>query len=497
MSLTLGPASSSPGDINRRSRRDLRGGTFAVAAGASLLVVAFALGLYFLPRFQAAHPPTALQRSDANRTQLDDLYLDLTLATPSFVESRRLGRYLGDRDPRLVLPILVGLNTHTGTIEHLHHLPGGVTLIGPDERRYPAISEPIVLSQHHNAYLLLFPASDHRGEAFLGLEEGALAVEASDFGRQSLRRFEWQLPIVDPPGSGASWTTRLTLLLALSSALLIVLSPCALELSLYYAAIVSCTITEGEREADHSASDPLEVGRRRVWLNLASFVVGFTLLYAVAGATVGLLGEGVRRPLGEYGEWLPRLGGLLIVLFAIRVSGLSAWLDRARAHRPHPGNAAKAGVVATTNRWQQLYSLPRRTLAGLRYRGRDRVRAGCGMRARDSFLVGLGLSSACLTCMGGAVLYPLLVYAGITSWFSGLVTLTLYSLAIALPMLAIALGFVRIRMSLRRRWGLSQALRWASAALLFSIGLILALGYERIITDVTFRTMAEVARWSA
>ena len=109
----------------------------------------------------------------------------------------------------------------------------------------------------------------------------------------------------------------------------------------------------------------------------------------------------------------------------------------------------------------------------------------------------LGLSSACLSCMGGAVLYPLLVYAGITSWFSGMITLGLYSLAIAVPMVFIALGFFRIRMSLAKRMGVNRVLRLASATMLAGIGLLILTDNERIITDVTFRVLAEISQWSA
>ena len=87
----------------------------------------------------------------------------------------------------------------------------------------------------------------------------------------------------------------------------------------------------------------------------------------------------------------------------------------------------------------------------MRLRGEHRAARRGTMWPADSFLVGIGLSSACLGCMGGAVLYPLLVYAGITSWYSGLITLALYSLAIVLPMVAIALGFSRSLMSTTRK----------------------------------------------
>jgi cytochrome c biogenesis protein CcdA len=97
--------------------------------------------------------------------------------------------------------------------------------------------------------------------------------------------------------------------------------------------------------------------------------------------------------------------------------------------------------------------------------------------------------------MGGAVLYPLLVYAGITSWYWGFVTLGLYSLGIALPMVAIALGFLRIRLSLSGRLGFNRALRIASGSMLAGIGVLIISGNEGIMTDVAFGLLAGASRW--
>ncbi|MEE8525047.1 MAG: cytochrome c biogenesis protein CcdA, partial [Thermoanaerobaculia bacterium] len=430
--------------------------------------------------------------------QVDDLYLDLTLVTPSFLESRRLGHYLGDRNPETVLPFLAGLNTHRGSIDHMHHLHGEMFLIAPDGTRYPSLSEPIVLSQHHNAYMLLFPARDQRGERFLDYAAGNLVVEAVGVGAEPVRRFEWQLPLADAaaaPGLGRGLVPSLMLLVALVGALLVVLSPCALELSLYYSAIISCTVTEGEREAAAAgAGSAATAGRRRILINLGAFVAGFTLLYAVSGATVGLIGEGVRRPLAEYAEIIPMVGGALILFFALKVMGVGELIGRLR--RRWPGG--ERGVVhGSRGSLGTLLAAPGRFLTGLRTRAQARSRLPGGMRPRDSFLVGVGLSSSCVTCMGGAVLYPLLVYVGISSWYWGFLTLGLYSLGIALPMLAIALGFFRVRLSLTRRLGFNRGLRFASGALLAGIGTLILTGQERIVTDVAFGLLGGISRWFA
>lgn len=462
-----------------------------VGLAVSLLLALFASGLVLIPRYQAAHPPSYLQRSDADQVRLDDLFLDATLVTPGFLRTRKLESYLGDREPNSVLPVLVGLNTHTGDIGHMHHLPGELTLVGPDGSRYPSLTEPIVLSQHHNAYLLLFPGRDNRGARFIDQKEGVITLEAANMGKRPLRSFAWELPLPADaePGGSSALAAKLVLGVALLSALLVVLSPCALELTLYYTAIISCTVSQGA-EQQRSATPGLAhsreaLGRKRLLTNLGSFVLGFTLLYAVSGATVGLIGQGVRRPLGSYGELIPLVGGSLILFFALRVAGVGPWI-RARLLGGGPSHAETPGLLSPL--W--------RALSFLRKRGQERLASARGMRARDSFLVGMGLSSACLSCMGGAVLYPLLVYAGITSWYSGLITLTLYSLGIAVPMIFIALGFFRMQLSLSKRIEFNRVLRLASAAMLAGIGLLILSGNERVVTDLTFRFLAEVATWS-
>jgi len=466
-----------------------RAGWLPILVGMGLILALLVGGLVVIPRYRAAHPATALQRSDADRVAVDDLYLDLTLVTPKFLASRDLKRYMGDRDPATVLPVLVGINTHTGSIEHMHHLDGDLFLVGGDGARYPALTEPIVLTQHHNAYMLLFPPLDNHGVPFLNQAQGQVTVEAVGMGDTAVRRFEWQLPLDEDAKHGLAET--LMLVVALTSALLVVLSPCALELTLYYTAIISATVGEGTAEAFRT--DGLRAarsGRRRVIVNLASFVIGFTLLYSLAGATVGLIGQGVRKPLGQYSHVIQVIGGCLILFFAIRVLGLDRYLGRQIRDL---GRRLIGPSVKTL--WQDARSAASRQLGKLRFRGASRAARHGTMRPLDSFLVGLGLSSSCLGCMGGAVLYPLLVYAGITSWYSGLITLGLYSLGIALPMLAIALGFFRLRLSLGRRVGVTRALRIVSGTLLAGIGLLIITGQERIMTDVAFGFMAGVSQW--
>ncbi|MDH3744437.1 MAG: hypothetical protein OES47_04965 [Acidobacteriota bacterium] len=471
-------------------RRRVRWGIAAILAGVGMILALLVGGMVLIPRYRAAYPASALQQSDADRVAIDDLYLDLTLVTPKFLASRDLERFLGERKAETVLPLIVGVNVHKGSIEHMHHLDGDVHLVDADGARYPALTEPIVLTDHHNAYMMLFPPRDNHGLPFLHQGEGRVVVEATGMGAVAVRRFEWDLPLDESVDKGLMAT--LALLVALAGALLVVLSPCALELSLYYTAIISATIDESEKEAVATGGlGSVDGGRRRVLVNLGSFVAGFTLLYSAAGATVGLIGQGVRQPLGEYSVLIQVAGGGLILFFALRILGVDRWIARV-ARRWGVSGVSLPGVGGF---FEGVRGRVRALLMRFRFRGESRAAERGTMRAFDSFLVGIGLSSACLGCMGGAVLYPLLVYAGITSWYSGLITLALYSLAIALPMVAIALGFSKIRFALGSKLGVNRALRLASGVMLAGIGLLIITGREGVITDVAFGFLAGVTQW--
>lgn len=458
----------------------------AVFGGLGFIFCMILAGMVFIPRIQSVRPVSELQKSDAATSAVDDYYVDLTLMTRSFLQRRNMMRYLGDRDPDRVLPVLMGIHTHTGSIEHVHDVSycgGDMFLEGGDGTQYPALTEPIVLSSHHNAYLVLFPSRDRLGRRFLDLDGDVLSVVIKDLGEKPERRFEWELPISDDLDGlpGKDFVGTLILILSVSGALLVVLSPCAVELTLYYSAIITSTISvEGGEEQE--AGD-----RRRLYANLGSFVLGFTILYGLSGATVGLIGQGVRSPLGEYGELIQVVGGLLILFFALRVLGVDKWVEQKVSGVPVSSSCDVGGAPpGRLRRW-----LTQLAEVGLR-------RAGSGqpLGPRDSFLVGLGLSASCLTCMGSAVLYPLLVYAGITSWYWGLITLTIYSLGISIPMLLVALGSHRLRATMSHRREFGPALRLVSGVLLVIISLLVMSGNERVLAEGFFQFLGKVSRWT-
>src|SRR6516225_3378652 len=92
---------------------------------------------------------------------------------------------------------------------------------------------------------------------------------------------------------------------AFSAGVFSFLSPCVLPLLPSYLSFVT-----GMSVSDLSG-DLSSRTRRRVILHALAFVVGFSIVFVVLGASFSAIGA----LLLEYRDWIRRIGGLLIVLF--------------------------------------------------------------------------------------------------------------------------------------------------------------------------------------
>lgn len=96
------------------------------------------------------------------------------------------------------------------------------------------------------------------------------------------------------------------------------LSPCVLPLVPVYLANLAGEAMRGTGDA--------RADRRRVFLHSVVFVIGFTLVFAFIGASAGFIGTLVQEQL----DTVTRVGGVLLVIFGMQMSGLIhiPYLDR-------------------------------------------------------------------------------------------------------------------------------------------------------------------------
>jgi cytochrome c biogenesis protein CcdA len=492
--------------------------------GIGFLVAIFILGIYIVPKVQSGSPQTARQ-SDASRVPLSDVFVDVTYATPEFVKRVKLEPYVEQYQKR-AQPFLIGINTHVGTIADLD-LRGKVLVEDSNGQRFPSLGTPVVLSEHHNMYLLVFPLVDNFGKPIFSAQRGHFKLLVNGVGKTAERVFEWKLPVVEPQPAK---TVANTLMLALGvvGALMVILSPCAIELTTYYAGIIAGVVSSAAI-AEKGARLPAAV-RGRILRNLGAFVVGFTVLYVASGATVALMGQqllGIQQRLkagatledvicgptqpqtvqsavvagphekavekavhanhgpgfGSWTKYANWLGAAFLVFFALKSLGLMKRHNQCFVWLGRLGRQIRMGIAGVV----QLVSPARAAI----------IRAPAfSMRQPDnitpvnSFCAGLGLSVSCLTCMGGAILYPLLIFVGTSTWYWGALILGTYSLALALPMAAIAVAVGNWTWQFVHRPRLTRALQWTSAVVMISVAVLIAFDRTRFINSVVFSVLS-------
>jgi cytochrome c biogenesis protein CcdA len=479
----------------------------------------FVVGIYIVPKVQSGNSTTARQ-SDASRVSLSDVFVDVTYATPDFVRRVKLEPYIAQWQNR-AQPFLIGINTHVGTIADLD-LRGKVLLEDSNGARFPSLGTPVVLSEHHNMYLLVFPLVDNEGKAIFTPDRGRFRLLVEGVGKVPERAFEWKLPVIEP---APARTLANTLMLALGviGALMVILSPCAIELTTYYTGIIA-GIASSAALAERTSRVPAAL-RGRILRNLGAFVAGFTLLYMASGATVAMMGQQLMRmqpsagssktddPFcsasekdaaqtgpalpgterakqahnhvshGPWARYANMLGAAFLVYFALKSVGILSRGGKCFVWLAQLGRRARGVIAAVVGLVSPKQAAVIRAPA-LTWREPGNITAA------NSFCAGLGLSVSCLTCMGGAILYPLLIFVGTSTWYWGALILGTYSLALAVPMAAIALAVGNYAWQFVHRPRLTRTLQWSSATVMILVASLILFDRTRFINSVVFTVLS-------
>lgn len=114
---------------------------------------------------------------------------------------------------------------------------------------------------------------------------------------------------------------QIPIVVALVAGVVSFLSPCVVPLIPGYIAYLAGT------------SSDAKPSRRQVFLTSVSFVVGFTLVFAVLGVLLNTLLEAIAY---DVLVWMSRIGGVIIMVFGLYIMGLFniPWLERAYRFQP-------------------------------------------------------------------------------------------------------------------------------------------------------------------
>src|ERR1700694_1290108 len=208
------------------------------------------------------------------------------------------------------------------------------------------------------------------------------------------------------------------------------LSPCVLPLVPGYISLISGVGVEELK---------LQEGQlfRKVMLNSAAFIVGFSVVFI----TLGAISTEVGQVLTQYKSLLARIAGAVIILFGLHLTGL----------------------------FQIKFLLADTRLHGLK--GSSSV--------GGAFVIGFALAFGWTPCVGpilGAVLGLAAVQD--TVW-KGIYLLAVYSAGLAVPFLLTSLGIERFLKFYNRFKFHMHAVEVASGGLLIALGILLVMGASR------------------
>lgn len=203
------------------------------------------------------------------------------------------------------------------------------------------------------------------------------------------------------------------------------LSPCVLPLVPSYLTFVTGMSLEDLQEG---------VNRKATFMHSMLFVVGFSTIFILLGASASFLGQFMR----QYEVWIARIGGLVIIVLGLHLAGVLRLTPLMREKRIHVADKP-AGYLGTLG-------------------------------------VGMAFGAGWTPCIG-PILGAILTYgmAQDTMW-AGVGLLSVYSLGLAVPFLvaSLALDWFLQTFQRFRRW--IPIIEKASGVLLVVLGIMLLTG---------------------
>jgi cytochrome c-type biogenesis protein len=214
------------------------------------------------------------------------------------------------------------------------------------------------------------------------------------------------------------------------------LSPCVLPLVPSYLALVTGMSLEDLQEG---------VNRKATFIHSLLFVLGFSAIFIILGASASFLGQFFK----QYELWIARIGGVIIIIFGLHLSGVFQLAPLMREKRIHVSDTP-AGYLGTIG-------------------------------------VGMAFAAGWTPCLG-PVLGAILTYGMSTdTMWAGVGLLTAYSAGLAIPFLVASLaldaflqGFKRFR-----RW--IPVVEKASGLMLIGLGVLLLTGQLTALTAMLAR----------
>ncbi len=285
-----------------------------------------------------------------------------------------------------------------------------------------AILKPILMegpaeASHHRMTIAAFPKLDADGEPYLqDGQAGELrlilrhkwdrSMVMGDTVQPVMTNLVWRMPMEVPaemlekPGIGGAIAASLSVGL-----LAAVLTPCLLQLSVVFMA----TMSASGAEAVSTSGGVTRTAQKRILVAASAFVLGYIILFTMAGALIGGLGKQAQIAFAVYSRPVAIGSGILVILFGLRLG--------IRSNAP------------------MLCKLPGAALM-------QRMKGGSTF---GNVMIAIVYNLGCMSCFGGAIIATLFIYVGaLGSAWTGAVTMGAFALGLGVPFLVAALFFSRV-----------------------------------------------------
>jgi cytochrome c-type biogenesis protein len=381
-----------------------------------------------------------------------DLEITATLASDEYFQYVDRAAIVGNLRPDRNLIFFVAETVHRGDLPAT--VPRAVLHVGDDEY-LPEISDGPTLVEHHRLSVFSFPKRDENGELIDFDAAGRLRLYISNPYLGSARDMtfvgSWDTPYSLPEELKSRADITLVAMLALGAGLLSsVLTPCLLQLVVVFGGVIAGFSTvPGQTSGDVRQMTP--VIRRKITQIAIAFVLGFTLLYALAGAMIGAIGHQAQMIFAEYSRMVAVVSGIIVIL-------LGLWV----------GLRGTREFACRIPDRQAMDSLSMRDITG-------------------TVIASMGYALGCTACFGGAIVATLIVYVGaIGSAAIGAGIMLTFAIGVAIPFLLAAYYISKVDSILLFLARNSKPLSYASMAVIVTFGLILVTDNFHTVSDMIY-----------
>jgi cytochrome c-type biogenesis protein len=381
-----------------------------------------------------------------------DLEITATLASDEYFQYVDRAAIVGNLRPDLNLVFFVAETIHRGDLPS--EVPRATLRVGDDEY-FPEIADGPTNVEHHRLSVFSFSKRDAEGNLidFDGAGRLRLYISNRYLGSERDMTFvgSWDTPYALPEELKSRADITPIAMLALGAGLLSsVLTPCLLQLVVVFGGVIAGFSTvPGETTGDARQLTP--VIRRKILQIAVAFVIGFTLLYALAGALIGAIGHQAQLLFAEYSRMVAVVSGAIVI-------ALGLWV----------GLRGRREFACRLPNRVAMNSLRTRDLAGT-------------LAASMAYALG------CTACFGGAIVATLIVYVGaIGSATIGAGIMLTFAIGVAIPFLLSAYYITKIDSILVFLARNAKPLSLASMAVIVTFGLILITDNFHTVSDMIY-----------